>query len=132
MTHAGLACLLAGMLLLTAWTGSARFIDADARRDAPFAAYGILPLRVPVYETGDVWARTMVRIEEARHAAALIGDAAHFTRQDNIEETWRIMQPLLDAPPSVHSYEPGTWGPDEASQLVARHGGWHDPWTADS
>ena len=77
MTHAGLACLLAGMLLLTAWTGSARFIDADARRDAPFAAYGILPLRVPVYETGDVWARTMVRIEEARQAAALIGDAAH-------------------------------------------------------
>jgi len=52
-------------------------IDADARRDAPFAAYGVLPLRVPVYETGDVWARTMVRIEEARQAAALIGDAAH-------------------------------------------------------
>jgi glucose-6-phosphate 1-dehydrogenase len=61
--------------------------------------------------------------------AALIGDAAHFTRQDNIEETWRIMQPLLDAPPGVHSYEPGTWGPDEAKQLVARHGRWHDPWT---
>jgi glucose-6-phosphate 1-dehydrogenase len=64
--------------------------------------------------------------------AALVGDAAHFTRQDNIEETWRIMQPLLDTPPPVHSYEPGTWGPDEAKQLVERHGGWHDPWTPDS
>jgi Ni,Fe-hydrogenase III large subunit/Ni,Fe-hydrogenase III component G len=51
-------------------------IDADARRDAPFAAYGALALHVPVYDTGDVWARTMVRIEEARHSAALIGEAA--------------------------------------------------------
>ena len=51
-------------------------IDADARRDAPFATYGALPLQVPVYETGDVWARTMVRIEEARQSAALIGEAA--------------------------------------------------------
>ena len=31
--------------------------------------------------------------------AALIGDASHFTRQDNVEECWRILQPLLDAPP---------------------------------
>jgi Ni,Fe-hydrogenase III large subunit/Ni,Fe-hydrogenase III component G len=52
-------------------------IDADARRDAPFAAYGALRVHVPVYDTGDVWARTMVRIEEARQSAALIGEAAH-------------------------------------------------------
>ena len=52
-------------------------IDADARRDAPFAAYGVLPFHVPVYDTGDVWARTMVRIEEARQSATLIGDATH-------------------------------------------------------
>ena len=51
-------------------------IDADARRDAPFAAYGALSLHVPVYETGDVWARTLLRIEEARQAAALIAEAA--------------------------------------------------------
>ncbi len=52
-------------------------IDADARRDAPFAAYGDLPLHVPVYEAGDVWARTMVRIDEARQSALLVADAAH-------------------------------------------------------
>ena len=52
-------------------------IDADARRDAPFAAYGMLPLRVPVYDTGDVWARTMLRIEEARQSATLVGEVAH-------------------------------------------------------
>ena len=35
-----------------------------------------------------------------------------FTRQDGVEEQWRIMQPLLDAPPPVHSYAPGSWGPE--------------------
>jgi Ni,Fe-hydrogenase III large subunit len=48
-------------------------IDADARRDAPFAPYDALELRVPVYDTGDVWARTMLRLDEARESARLIG-----------------------------------------------------------
>ena len=47
-------------------------IDADLRRDAPFAAYDKVDVAVPTYETGDVWARTMVRIREAREAARLI------------------------------------------------------------
>ena len=37
--------------------------------------------------------------------------ATRFTRQDGVEQTWRIMQPLLDAPPPVHAYAPGSWGP---------------------
>ena len=60
--------------------------------------------------------------------AAVLGDSMRFTRQDQVEETWRIMQPLLDAPPGVHSYEPGSWGPEAAGALVAEHGGWRDPW----
>ena len=59
--------------------------------------------------------------------AALTGDRSHFTRQDGVEECWRIMQPLLDSPPPVHPYEPGSWGPKEAHDLVAGHG-WHGPW----
>jgi Ni,Fe-hydrogenase III large subunit/Ni,Fe-hydrogenase III component G len=51
-------------------------IDADARRDAPFAAYGELAPRVVVHAEGDVWARTMVRIEEAGEAARLVGEVA--------------------------------------------------------
>ena len=43
--------------------------------------------------------------------AALRGDSTRFTRQDGVEETWRVMQPLLDAPPPVHAYAPGSWGP---------------------
>jgi Ni,Fe-hydrogenase III large subunit/Ni,Fe-hydrogenase III component G len=50
-------------------------IDADVRRDHPFAAYAALAFRVPVFDSGDVKARTMVRVEEAREAAKLIRQA---------------------------------------------------------
>ncbi len=60
--------------------------------------------------------------------AALIGDSKRFTRQDCVEQTWRVMQPLLDAPPPIHRYEHGSWGPAEADHLVAGHGTWHRPW----
>ena len=64
--------------------------------------------------------------------AAMVGDSTRFTRQDGVEETWRVMQPLLDAPPPVHSYVPGSWGPEEADELVAGHGRWHGPWVVPS
>jgi glucose-6-phosphate 1-dehydrogenase len=60
--------------------------------------------------------------------AAMTGETVRFTRQDTVEEQWRIMQPLLDAPPSVHPYAPGSWGPDAASRLLRGHGRWHEPW----
>ena len=61
--------------------------------------------------------------------AAMEGDAKRFTRQDCVEETWRIMQPLIDSPSPIHSYPQGSWGPAEADQLVAGHGRWHEPWS---
>jgi glucose-6-phosphate 1-dehydrogenase len=61
--------------------------------------------------------------------AAMVGQATRFTRQDGVEQTWRIMQPLLDAPPDVQSYGPGSWGPAAAESLVAEYGGWQGPWT---
>jgi len=62
--------------------------------------------------------------------AALVGQTTRFTRQDGVEETWRVMQPLLDSPPPVHTYAPGSWGPPEAGKLLAGHGRWHEPWIA--
>ena len=62
--------------------------------------------------------------------AAMRGDASLFTRQDGVEEQWRIMQPLLDAPPPVHPYAKGTWGPAAGDQVPHGHGGWHGPWVA--
>jgi glucose-6-phosphate 1-dehydrogenase len=61
--------------------------------------------------------------------AAMVGQSIRFTRQEGVEETWRIMQPLLDAPPEVQSYSPGSWGPAAAQSLVADYGGWQEPWT---
>jgi glucose-6-phosphate 1-dehydrogenase len=64
--------------------------------------------------------------------AALVGNSTRFTRQDGVEEEWRILQPLLDNPPPVHPYQPGSWGPPAADQLVAEFGGWREPWDGKS
>jgi glucose-6-phosphate 1-dehydrogenase len=58
----------------------------------------------------------------------MAGDSTRFARQDGIEETWRVMQPLLDAPPPVHRYTPGSWGPQEGDAITAGLGGWRTPW----
>jgi glucose-6-phosphate 1-dehydrogenase len=63
---------------------------------------------------------------------ALTGDHQLFAREDGIEETWRIVQPLLDNPGEIHHYEPGSWGPDEARELLRGHRGWQQPWLADN
>lgn len=60
--------------------------------------------------------------------AAMIGDRSLFTDQDLVEESWRIVQPLLTSPPAIQTYAPGSWGPAAADRLAAGHGGWHDPW----
>ena len=60
--------------------------------------------------------------------AALVGDSTPFKPQAVVEENWRMMEPLLQAPPTVLPYEPGSWGPAEADRLVAGTGGWHGPW----
>src|SRR5262249_38161741 len=60
--------------------------------------------------------------------AAMEGRRLRFTRQDGVEEQWRIMQPLLNAPPPVQAYTQGSWGPTGADDLVKAHGGWRGPW----
>ncbi len=62
--------------------------------------------------------------------AAMVGEDLRFTRQDSVEEAWRVMQPLIDDPPAPHSYRPGSWGPEAADALVSEHGGWRGPWVA--
>jgi glucose-6-phosphate 1-dehydrogenase len=62
--------------------------------------------------------------------AAMAGQTTRFTRQDGVEEQWRIMQPLLDAPTTIQPYAPGSWGPAGAESLVADFGGWYGPWIA--
>lgn len=58
---------------------------------------------------------------------ALDGNPARFAREDGVENAWRVVQPLLDQPGTVHRYRPGSWGPPQADVVVAGHQGWHDP-----
>jgi glucose-6-phosphate 1-dehydrogenase len=60
--------------------------------------------------------------------AAMTGKTTRFTRQDSVEEAWRIMQPLLDSPPPVEAYQPGTWGPAGAEKLFEGNETWHPVW----
>ncbi len=62
--------------------------------------------------------------------AAMEGNSALFTRQDSVEETWRVLAPLIEHPPPVHRYAPGTWGPKEGDELLAGNPPWHGPWVA--
>lgn len=64
---------------------------------------------------------------------AMIGDATLFTRTDEVEAAWRVVDPIIeywaaqpDAP--LAFYRAGTWGPAEADELLARDGfRWRTP-----
>ncbi len=58
---------------------------------------------------------------------ALLGDASLFTRADEVEEAWGIVDPLVNAwatspAPDFPNYDAGTWGPPESDELLARDG----------
>lgn len=50
---------------------------------------------------------------------AMKGERTLFTTAEGIERLWEISQPLLDDPPPVRPYPPGTWGPNSVHQLIA-------------
>ena len=84
-------------LQVTGVAGRASGIDADARRDHPYAAYGAMNFRVPVFNEGDVWARTMVRIEEVRESVHLIVQALESMPVGKLAEP-------LSLPPSLATF----------------------------
>ncbi len=59
--------------------------------------------------------------------AALIGDTAHFAREDEVEAAWKIVDPLLNLPTPVLEYLPGSWGPRAADDLIKGPCNWHNP-----
>jgi glucose-6-phosphate 1-dehydrogenase len=58
---------------------------------------------------------------------AMRGNSARFARQDYVEEAWRIVDPILADVSPVYEYEPGTWGPQQASALITPDDEWFDP-----
>ncbi len=57
---------------------------------------------------------------------AIEGELRRFARQDEVEETWRVVQPAIDEPGAVFTYDRGSWGPPEADKLFDG-GAWLDP-----
>jgi glucose-6-phosphate 1-dehydrogenase len=60
-------------------------------------------------------------------ADAIRGNHELFARQDAVEESWRIVEPVLDGTTEVYPYDPGTWGPEEATRLLEGDERWMDP-----
>ena len=58
---------------------------------------------------------------------AMRGDPQLFVRQDSVEASWAIVDPILGDRTPLGFYEPGSWGPPEAERLAASIGGWHHP-----
>jgi glucose-6-phosphate 1-dehydrogenase len=58
---------------------------------------------------------------------AMDGEGILFTREDAVEAAWQIVQPVLGNVTPIFEYEPKSWGPREADQLIAEYGGWHCP-----
>jgi glucose-6-phosphate 1-dehydrogenase len=58
---------------------------------------------------------------------AMDGDPTLFATEEAVEASWRVVDPILDKRTPIVEYEPSTWGPAAANDLVALDGGWHDP-----
>jgi glucose-6-phosphate 1-dehydrogenase len=58
---------------------------------------------------------------------AMRGDPSLFAREDSVESAWRVLDPILGAASPVYQYEPGTWGPSEANQIIAGQDVWQNP-----
>jgi glucose-6-phosphate 1-dehydrogenase len=62
----------------------------------------------------------------------LLGDAMHgrgdlFGREDIVDAQWRIVENILGDATPVYTYAPGSWGPDEAIELIGADGPWRNP-----
>jgi glucose-6-phosphate 1-dehydrogenase len=58
---------------------------------------------------------------------AIRGDTSLFTQDDCVEAAWRVVDPLLASDQAVLEYQPGTWGPAAANDIVNGDDTWHDP-----
>ncbi len=58
---------------------------------------------------------------------AMEGTQELFAREDGVEASWRIVEPILGDAVPLEMYEPGSWGPAAAKRLIGRDGPWIDP-----
>jgi len=89
------------------------------KRPGPGMKLDKLSLQFAMHDTGLIG--DVLEAYERLILDAMRGDHTLFTTAEGIERLWEISSPLLEAPPPVRSYAPGTWGPNAIHQLVAPH-----------
>jgi len=102
------------------------------KRPGPGMQLDKLSMQFAMHDTG--FAGDVLEAYERLILDAMRGDRTLFTTAEGIEKLWEKSMPLLDAPPPVRSYAPGSWGPNAVHQLVAPHAWrlpfervWRDP-----
>lgn len=93
----------------------------------PDAGLQMRPVNLEFHYQSAFGVRAIPEAYERLLLDALHGDASLFTRSDEIEEAWEIIDSIiagLERPetPSPYQYEPGSWGPEQADQLLERDG----------
>ncbi len=102
------------------------------KRPGPGMRLEKLSLQFALHDTGRVG--DVLEAYERLILDAMRGDHTLFTTAEGIERLWEVSIPLLEAPPPVRLYAPGSWGPKSIHQLVAPHAwrlpferAWRDP-----
>jgi glucose-6-phosphate 1-dehydrogenase len=73
------------------------------------------------------WNRSLPEAYERLLLDVIRGDSTLFTRSDQVEAAWQVIDPVLKAWESrpdlpIHTYAPGSWGPEAAIDLLRRDG----------
>jgi glucose-6-phosphate 1-dehydrogenase len=89
------------------------------KRPGPGMRLDKLSLQFAMTDTG--LAGEVLEAYERLILDAMRGDRTLFTTAEGIERLWEVSTPLLEAPPPVRLYEPGSWGPKPVHQLIAPH-----------
>ena len=102
------------------------------KRPGPGMRLDKLSLQFAMHDTGRIG--DVLEAYERLILDAMRGDHTLFTTAEGIERLWEVSIPLLEAPPPVRLYQPGSWGPKSVHQLVAPHAwrlpferAWRDP-----
>jgi glucose-6-phosphate 1-dehydrogenase len=102
------------------------------KRPGPGMRLDKLSLQFAMHDTGFIG--DVLEAYERLILDAMRGDHTLFTTAEGIEGLWEKAAPLLEAPPPVRTYAPGSWGPNVIHQLIAPHAwrlpferAWRDP-----
>ena len=87
------------------------------KRPGPGFRLNKLSMQFDMGDTG--WAGSALEAYERLILDAVKGNHTLFNTAAGLERLWEISEALLEHPPPVRSYDPGSWGPNQIHQLVA-------------